>query len=609
MSPAPPIARTTRTHAVSLAASVGIALATTWVMLAHGWVSFDDGLIGLSAEQVLHGALPHADFAYPYTGGLPWLHALAMRAFGVHLLAPRYALFAAFALWLPVVWWLAARRVGAAGAAVLTVLAAWWSLTVYPAAMPTWYVLFAATWLAAALERWRTTRDARWLLAAGILGGLAIVAKQTGLYLVAAAMLGVLFDDQSRRREGGGAGRTDAGVLFAIALLGALVLRLLASRLASSGDLLVLLLPVAAVLVAAALRERGLTVDRAERWRALFSRMGVLLLGVAVPVALFILAYAVRSRAGSLFAGIVEGGLARIRALRQPMPGAWELLRHAAPMFVAIAVELRYGARRGARAVAIVAALVAAWFSSRGFFVYLSVWDAVTLASTVAVVAAVAIAARGAARGGGDDASLLALAAMTAFQGLHQFPYAAPNYVAYVAPLAFLLAAQTAAAAGVHRRLWFVAGTLLLFGGVFNRIGAVQTVGFGPVWWDDAHRLPSPRGRLLVTTVDSAAYTRLVELVREHRSAGRIYAGPELPQVYFLTGSPPLNRDAFEFVPHDLTDTNRLGGYVDTMRASMIVLKRKPMFLPPLSDDVHAWLARRYPHAEMVDSLFEVRWR
>lgn len=606
----PPAAAASRVRAASFVLSVGAALATTWVMLSHGWVGFDEGLIGLSAEQLLRGALPHADFAYPYTGGLPWLHALAMRLFGVHLMAPRYTLFAAFAAWLPVVWWLAARRVGAGGAAVLTLLAAWWSLTVYPAAMPTWYVLFAATAMVAALERFGDTGRRRWLFTTGLLGGLALITKQTGLYLVAAAMLGVLFDDQhhvgARQGEGGTA---DAGILLSLALLALLVLRLLARGLTSSGDWLVLVAPVFAVLAVAAARERGLTSDHRARWRALLGKLSVLVAGVALPVAAFVLPYALRGATGALLPGIVAGGLTRLTDLHLALPPAWDLLRHAGLPLVIVALELRFGGRRGAWPVAALAAFCAVWLSSRGVFQYLSVWDLAVLALPAAVLSAAALALRTRALSDRADVPLLTVAAAAAFQGLHLFPYAAPNYVAYVAPLSFLTIAYVASGLGVRRRFVFAAGTLLLFGGVMNRIGAVQTVGNGPIWWDDAHRLPPPRGRLLVTARDSAAYARLVALVAAHRGSGVLYAGPELPQAYFLTASPLAGHDPFEFVPRALTDTNRVASFVDTTRASMVVLKPYPMFLPAIPAAIHGWLAARFPHAEMVDTLFEVRWR
>ena len=626
--PSPPsVAGSSRARAASLILSVGAALASTWALLSHGWVGFDEGLIGLSAQQVLRGALPHADFAYPYTGALPWYHALAMRAFGVHLMAPRYALFAAFAAWLPTVWWLAARQAGAVAAAAVTLLAAFWSLTVYPAAMPTWYLLFLATWIVAALERHGAMRRLRWIVLAGVLAGTAVAIKQTGLFLVAGAMLGVLFDDQSRRRaeRGGGspaehaarAGRTDVGVLAAIVALAAIVVRLLASRLLASGEFVVLFVPVAAVLGAAALRERHLTANRAARWRTLLTRQFALLAGVAVPLLAFAAPYVARGAAAGMWADVVSGGLSRLQSLQVVMPGAWELLSHAWLVLLAVAVELCYGERRGAKGIAAALAVVAVWLSSRGHANYLRVWDSAVLTLPFAVVAAVVVTRFAASRADGapaataartDDAPLLTLAAMTAFHGLHQFPYSEPNYVAYVVPLAFLTVAYAAARLRLQSRLVFAAGTFLLFGGVMNRIGAVQTVGVDPIWWDDAHALP-PRGRLHVTALDSASYLRLEQLVAAHRGSGLLYAGPELPEVYFLTASPLPGHDPFEFIPRGLTDSSAVAAFVDTTRATMVVLKPTPMFLPRTPPAIHAWLAGRFPHAERVDTLFEVRWR
>jgi hypothetical protein len=42
--------------------------------------------------------------------------------------------------------------------------------------------------------------------------------------------------------------------------------------------------------------------------------------------------------------------------------------------------------------------------------------------------------------------------------------------------------------------------------------------------------------------------------------------------------------------------------------ASVIVIKTRPMFLPPLRDDVYEWLKIRYPQSETMDTL-QVRWR
>jgi hypothetical protein len=66
------------------------------------WVPHDEGTLGLSAERVLQGELPHRDFD-DYTGGLTFVHALAFREIGISSGSMRVVLFAFFVLWVPAI--------------------------------------------------------------------------------------------------------------------------------------------------------------------------------------------------------------------------------------------------------------------------------------------------------------------------------------------------------------------------------------------------------------------------------------------------------------------------------------------------------------------------
>src|SRR5262245_50429123 len=87
-----------QTEAASTARSIGrglkgylLVLAVVWLISAvymathvkHGWMPHDEGTLGLSAERVLQGQMPHRDFD-DYTGGLTYLHALAFRVWGIN---------------------------------------------------------------------------------------------------------------------------------------------------------------------------------------------------------------------------------------------------------------------------------------------------------------------------------------------------------------------------------------------------------------------------------------------------------------------------------------------------------------------------------------------
>jgi len=169
--------------------------------LRHGWVPHDAGALGQSAHRVLEGQLPHRDFDDIYTGGLSYLNAAAFRVWGTSLLAMRLTLLGTFALWLPVVYSIA-RQVAAVPLAIaMMVLAAAWSIPVYPEAMPSWYNLFFATFGVVALFRYLYTAHRRWLFVAGVWGALSCLIKVTGLYFVAAALLFLAYHEQRRSRE------------------------------------------------------------------------------------------------------------------------------------------------------------------------------------------------------------------------------------------------------------------------------------------------------------------------------------------------------------------------------------------------------------------------
>ena len=161
--------------------------------LRRGWMPYDDGAMAQSAERLLQGQLPHRDFDDIYTGGLSYLNAAAFRLFGTNLWSMRIALFAVFLAWVPAVFAIARRFVRPFTAAAVTLLAVAWSLPNYTAAMPSWYNLFLATFGAAALLRNMEDGRARWLVLAGVAGGLSILVKIVGLYYVAGVLLFLVF--------------------------------------------------------------------------------------------------------------------------------------------------------------------------------------------------------------------------------------------------------------------------------------------------------------------------------------------------------------------------------------------------------------------------------
>jgi len=157
-------------HLLVLGAVLAIATVYVGVHIGKGWVPADDGILGQSALRVMQGQLPHRDFAEIYTGGLSVIHAVAFRVFGVSLMSLRLCAFLFFLAWIPAVYYVALRFTKALPAGLITLVAVAWSYPNYPAAMPSWYNLFLATFGAAALLRYVEARRLRWLFVAGVCG-------------------------------------------------------------------------------------------------------------------------------------------------------------------------------------------------------------------------------------------------------------------------------------------------------------------------------------------------------------------------------------------------------------------------------------------------------
>ncbi len=161
----------------------------------------DDPAQAHIAERVLRGERPHVDFQYAYTGGLAYLHAFALHLFGDRVLSLRIMLLVFFVAWVPCFWYVARKLSSTIAASLLTLLAAVWSVPIYPSALGTWYGLYFATFGTAALFRYIETRHSRWVFLAGILAGFSFLAKVSGLYFLIAALLFLIFDEQNVQDE------------------------------------------------------------------------------------------------------------------------------------------------------------------------------------------------------------------------------------------------------------------------------------------------------------------------------------------------------------------------------------------------------------------------
>jgi hypothetical protein len=618
-----------------------VSLLNALVYLDRGWFPHDLGSVAHPAQRVLLGELPHRDFQDVYTGGLAFLNALAFRALGPSAMSARWVALAVYALWIPAVWAIARRVAGGNGrwiAALTTLLAGAWTLPMYAEGMPSWYNLFLATFALLALIRYRESGRRRFLFWAGLAAGGSVLFKVVGLYAVAAGLLSLAWmEDRPARSEPGGdpapARGPDAAYRWFVAAcalsLAGLVVGLV-SRAMGPGGLVRFALPaLAAPLAMAWSVRRPAGVPSAVRFGRLVRLAVPFAAGVLSAVLPLILVYAAAGALGDLYEGVF------VLPRRRLADASWGGLRgglvgmSVAGVWVAWVAWLPRVAGRGRRVTGVVAAVagfVALLLSGRDV-VYHTLWQALWwLPPFVAAAGFLMISA--ADRGEGADtgkkvggAAPFLVLAMFGMVSLVEVPFAAPIYFFYAAPLLALLALALAgrpaqAGSGTPaigpRSVWVGGTAVLLLGFTVLRLdpGFVRYLGLQPTRHDQTQTLEIPRGGGL--RVDAQARREIEEvvgLVDALAGGPYIFAGPDAPELYVLTGTRNPTPILFEFLdPDPATRDRRVLDALDAHQVNLVVINRRPFFSGPVSDALVAGLQERYPVAREV-GRFLVVWR
>ena len=585
--------------------------------LRHGWIPHDAGALAQSAQRILEGQLPHRDFDEIYTGGLSYLNAAAFRVFGTSLLAMRLALLATFAAWLPTVYAIARRVATFPLALAMMVLAAAWSIPVYPEAMPSWYNLFFATFGVMALFRYMDTEHRRWLFIAGTCAAFSCLIKITGLYFVAAALLFLAYHEQSSSRAGAEnvARRRIGSVVLTllIALFNGALLLLV--RQALGPDVIVqFVLPGASLSALVAWREWRAP---ATAWQLRLSHTAQLLLpfaaGFALPIVVWLIPYAVSHSLTALANGVFVLPARRVHfASQKPFGWVGFVLLIAEGAIMARAARDASARTRLAAEIAIIVIFFAAPLAAMVTPVYRIAWFPMRVLVPLAAVCAVWYLARREQRGssGATDEHIFLLACTAAMCGLIQFPYAGPVYFFYVGPLTALVIVGLAADGTQRLRRCAVAGALsyALFAAL--RIHPTSVGGMGLAFLPDVQyaQLPLARVGVRVTPSDSAMYELLVRTLRDHAHSGYTYASPDCPQVYFLSGLRNPTRTVFDFFDDPVGRTPRILEELSAHNVTAIAINEQPEFSGPMPDDLRTALETRYPFVEQIGN-FTVRWR
>jgi hypothetical protein len=588
-----------------------------WRFTGRGWIPHDDGMLAQIAERILAGELPHRDFDDPYTGGLGYLHALAFMAFGVRILSLRILLFLTALAWMPAVFVVARRFVSPSGAALVTAAAVVWTVPNYFASMPSYYNLFFATWGTVALLHHLDTKSRVPLFIAGLCGGLSFIVKSSGVYFVGAAIMFLLYREQLEHR--GTQGRsllvlgTKAvfGVLFVTALAG-----LVAAR-PGATDLLHFFAPGASLIALLLWTEwsdgRG---PAGERMRRTVHLMWPFVIGVVLPLALFISPYVLSGSVGAWYEGVLVAPRARFYAATADLPALVTMLAALPYGFVLIAgaIRGRVLARRWGIVMLAATAFVAVSAVAGGAVdpLYRLVWYSVRHLTLPIVLAGCLVLAS-------DDKRSLSLstrqelyllASLAALMPLVQIPFSAAIYFCYAAP--FVLLAGLAVVRNSSTQHHWVHPVLLsaylAFAVIWTNTNYVWTLGAYHIGYRFVGTAILPRAGITMMAGDRAEYATLVALIHQANQGKRyIYAGPDCPEVYFLSGTSNPTRTLYEFLG-PATNTRETVDLLDRHGIDVVVINRNPGFSGQMSRTLARALERRYPHSAEA-GRFVVRWR
>lgn len=581
--------------------------------IGSGWVPADDGTLSQSALRVIQGQLPHKDFGEVYTGGLSFIHALAFRALGVNLMSLRICVFLFFLAWLPAVYSIALRFVSPMAAGAITLLAVAWSYPNYPAAMPSWYNLFFATFGAAAVLRYLDVRTRRWLFVAGVCGGVSILIKVIGAYYIAGVLLFLAFLEQSENQaQSSDDDGSKSGWVYRIFSISSLLLFLtvmiivLRARLGMA-ELYEFVLPSAAVVGLIVLGEQTVRTGAGKRFRTMVQVAIPFLGGLATPIILFLIPYARAGGVKSFLLGVTSSAIERSAGLGVIRPLGIEKLIYVAPLVGILAAAMYWdkfqgkaiGAALGLGAVVIVAK------ASQSFDWVYAIWCSVVVLTPVVVLLGVVLVwfrRQTNPRTKLQREQIVLLVSLAGTCSLTQFPFAAAIYLSYMIPLT-LLALVAIVSTGKTQRGKFALAPVL---GLYLAFGVVCLVPryIYEITWivGRMQTMQSPRaGGLKIE--EAAFFDQLTQFLQQHSPNGKMFAGNDCPELYFLAGLQNVAHDDGGETPERILKAIRSDDL------NLVVVNDAPFFPgAAMRPEVKAEIAQRYPHTTRF-GIFQVFWK
>lgn len=594
---------------VTVAASLQIVLALYLSpFVSRGWFPSDEGLLAHSAERVLQGELPHRDFDDPYTGGQAILHAAAFATFGVSIVSLRWCLFLFAQLYIASLYLLTRRCLPIMPAATVTILAVVWSLPIYFSAMPSWYVLFLECAATVCVIRFSDTGNRRWLVATGLLCGLAFLFKVTVLYYVAAVLFYLLYRAQTQCRtleaSHSSLGLTALTFVLCLALI-ALTVRLLSTHL-SVETVTHLQAPILAVCGLLITNERFCRSTVRHRVEQLICDVAPFVGSALVPVILFLIPYWASDSLSAFWQGVLVVPQQRLQNVTWPLPPpAWFL--PVVPVVTALFWKHQASESGSQRLIPIlILALVLGftlWLCGLPL-AYLSVLSSLRCAAPFIVFACSLVIWKHLVTNSlaGNNELLFLFTVIVALAGLVQYPVATTPYFAYFSPFVVIALALTIHSrfGQFHWRHRLFAGFYLAFGLVFLNQSYVG-IPDSSLFEEHTAKLGITRSGLLLRETDRDIYANVIQLVQESSERGDfIYAAPDCPEIYFLASRKNPTRRMYDVFGDSAERNAEASAILRDDRIKAVVVNMTPAFSEPMSRVVQSEIRRHFPVLKQV---------
>jgi hypothetical protein len=572
----------------------------------RGWVPVDEGMMGQAAERVLHGQLPHVDYEEPYPGALSYIYALVFRIAGIDLVHLRWTVFGVAVAGLGLLYKIVRRLQPPVGAAVAAVVSLVWTYPNYVSSLPSWWVLLCALLCLWSVFRYMETGRSSFVMLAGVCAGTAFTLKQTGLYLLPPLVMSLMLGP-GPNGSSTPARRFDPVIRTIVALGGIAFVVILTRSGLGAAELVYLVGPIAASCVAFVLWRRTGESQPPINWHAPVLAVAC----AAIPVLILLLPHIVHGELRSFVYGVFVLPQQRLQFAAMRMRPASQMVAAAAAIIWLLWSPSTLSPRE-LRVVNVVRWIVATGLvllALRSAVAYAVIWEGVRGVAVLVPFIATWLLVNGRITDPLMRRWLFASSAIFAWLALSQFPFAAPIYFCYVAPLALIAGMLAVKQAVPVRRLSSgpTIAAVLLFAVLSMNRGYVWNVGSFHEAQDLGAPLRLERAHLRVAPQEAAIFGRLVPLVTEHLNGRGLVAGPDTPEFYFLTGQFSRSGSLFEFFsePAAVPEEQQLGEWT---RADVIVLFHGFRFSPPVSDELLERLRLHFPHGESMPP-YEVRWR